>query len=119
VDKVTEAIQAKGTVSSKVIKVMILDEVRKELAEKKKKLEKNQALPQRANNNKKNDKAKNRKGFKRGGTKPKTSTQTPSTRRGATGSNNTTKQNPPKGGLKSTPKSKNKNNKTPKKGKSY
>ena len=39
VDKVKEAIQAEGTISSKVIKVRILDEVRKELA-KNKKLEK-------------------------------------------------------------------------------
>ena len=29
-DRVTEAIQSEGTVSSKVIKVMILDEIRKE-----------------------------------------------------------------------------------------
>ena len=45
-DKVTESIQSKGTVSSKVIKVMMLDEVRKELLKKRKcEKEKPSSLP--------------------------------------------------------------------------
>jgi hypothetical protein len=44
-DKVTESIQEEGTVGSKTIKVMIIDEVKKELSKNKKKLEKKKQDP--------------------------------------------------------------------------
>ena len=115
-DKVTEAIQAEGTVSSKVIKVMILDEVRKELA-KKKKLEKKKSTSAPEKTNPKTTKAKNKKGAKGGGALPKKSTQKSSARKGAEGSNNATTQGSSNGGPKPAPKNKTKKGKTSKKGK--
>jgi hypothetical protein len=115
-DKVTEAIQAEGTVSSKVIKVMILDEVRKELA-KKKKLEKKKSTSAPEKTNPKTTKAKNKKGAKGGGALPKKSNHKSSARKGAEGSNNATTQGSSNGGPKPTPKNKTKKGKTSKKGK--
>ena len=63
-DKVAEAFQAEGTVSSKGIKVMILNEARKELT-KKKKLEKKEPSSSSATANSKTTKAKKQEGDQR------------------------------------------------------
>ena len=115
-DKVTEAIQAEGTVNSKVIKVMILDEVRKELA-KKKKLESKKSTSTSTKDTPKKTTAKNKKGAKGGGAQPKKSTHKPSAGKGAAGSNNATTRNSSSEGPKPTPKNKNKKGKASKKGK--
>ena len=60
VEKMTEVIQAEGTASSVIIKVVILDEVRKEL-ERKKKLEKKKSTSASATANPKRTKAKTRR----------------------------------------------------------
>ena len=115
-DKVTEAIQAEGTVSSKVIKMVILEEVRRALA-RKKKLDKKEQTSVSATANSKRTKAKSKKGVKGGGALPEKSTQKPFAGKGAAGSNNATTQNSSNGGPKPTSKNKSKKGKTSKKGK--
>ena len=75
------------------VRVMILDEVRKELA-KKKKLKKSQALPQRAKNNPKTQRHKTRRGPKEAAPSQRNLRKNNSIGKRAVGSNDATTTSP-------------------------